>query len=113
MNNPFQVEDKVYHPEHGEGVVKKPEIEWQERRDWVTVVFPRIGCLPVDACMLSFSPWPKPDHVRPRVDGLYAVLLNRDVALMYSRKGEWFTIGRNLLPHHKFDGELTTLQFFG
>lgn len=62
MDNPFKVGDKVYHVKFGEGVVSctdKSEVPVYASynnpygQEWCSLA------------MVSFTPWPAPNHVRP------------------------------------------------
>lgn len=62
MNSPFKLGDIVYHSRFGQGTACKHDT-WGGNYQKVT--FPHEGLQDCHLANLSFTPWPKPNHVRP------------------------------------------------
>ena len=62
--NIFELEDTVYHPLYGEGVVKKTDFSIQS---YFVRFYKGEGCYDswFEEVHLSFESWPAPVHVRP------------------------------------------------
>lgn len=93
MNNSiFQEGDVVYHPSEGEGTIIKIgtqaiDVQFKERvhNGW-TYTHRDANKL------LSFSPWSKPNHVRPLKDGVYKVAYQSYPTILARFDNRWWYV---------------------
>lgn len=90
--NIFQVGDVVYHPSEGKGVVVRTgtqaiDVQFKDcvHNGWTYTH--------ADANkLLSFSPWPEPNHVRPLKDGVYKVAYQSYPTILARFDDRWWCV---------------------
>lgn len=90
--NVFKVGDVVYHPEKGEGSVLPSNAPGREE-EWL-INFEKNPSQWIREALLSFSPWPAPDHKRPIQEGWWIVATNGNPCIREKRKES---------PHHLWE----------
>ena len=91
MNNPFKVNDKVFHVKYGPVTVRRItndlEVVIHTDKDTFTLQ-ESIQCI-------SFNPWPEPVHISNDEDGLYVVQQDEELVVRRRTGGQWFKVGVN------------------
>lgn len=91
MSDIFQVGDVVYHSFYGKGVFTT------KNNEYISVEFDpccRDVLFSVESAnkMLSFSPWPEPNHVRPLRGGVYKVEYCGEPWVLSFVDGKWYFV---------------------
>lgn len=109
MTDIFQVGDVVYHPYLGKGVVRDAfcvdfanDEAWHHDTEYGTA-------------LLSFTPWPEPDHVRPLKDGVYKVAYQSYPTILARFDNRWWCVDTSFTNVIKcpvsYQGAITSPEF--
>lgn len=110
MESIFEVGDVVYHAKYGKGVIVRVEPNYSLQ---YLIVFECDWTGWSEEVLLSFSPWPAPNHERPLKDGLYrkssaaaydnVVRRNNGVFYYYLNGNPSYRISEEIVANSKFE----------